>query len=344
MPPPACPAAAWRTSRSSAHHRWKSNGRPSGRPLSFPRLSRWRALGSSWCGTGSRARRSSGSSVGTTGARGCPTSGASRSGGCATGWRPPVSWRTRSALYSSLMPRAIETAEILAPALGGLEVRSRVRLLRGPPGRGRRAHLGGARRALPGGAGWDGNTKRAPGLGDVGRDGGAHRRRARVARGAAPGRDRGRRLPRRRGGALDAALPRARPRRRRHAGVDRARQLVAHRVALRAEPVREVDAAGAARPLQRPRPPRRARAPAPTRSSVTSCASPGGGIQRGSTSSLGSRGRMARSMALHTRVRAPEEQHRREARHEEAGDEDEHGPPLLDGEQERHEHRDEEQR
>ena len=57
-----------------------------------------------------------------------------------------------SALYSSMMPRAIETAEILAPALGGLEVRSRVRLLRGPPRRGRRAHLGRARRALPGGA------------------------------------------------------------------------------------------------------------------------------------------------------------------------------------------------
>ena len=57
-----------------------------------------------------------------------------------------------TALYSSLMPRAIETAEILAPALGGLEVRRGVRLLRGPPRRGRRAHLGGARRALPGGA------------------------------------------------------------------------------------------------------------------------------------------------------------------------------------------------
>ena len=54
-----------------------------------------------------------------------------------------------------------------------------------------------------------------------------------------PGRARRGRLPRRRGGALDAALPRPRPRRRRHPRVDRRRQLVAHRVPLRARtPIR----------------------------------------------------------------------------------------------------------
>lgn len=37
-------------------------------------------------------------------------------------------------LYSSLMPRAIETAEILAPALGGLEVRPECHFCEGHPG------------------------------------------------------------------------------------------------------------------------------------------------------------------------------------------------------------------
>ena len=54
-----------------------------------------------------------------------------------------------TALYSSVMPRAVETAEILAPALGRARGAVGVRLLRGPPGRGRRAHLGRARGALP---------------------------------------------------------------------------------------------------------------------------------------------------------------------------------------------------
>ena len=40
-----------------------------------------------------------------------------------------------SALYSSLMPRAIETAEILAPALGGLEVRRECDFCEGHPAR-----------------------------------------------------------------------------------------------------------------------------------------------------------------------------------------------------------------
>jgi probable phosphoglycerate mutase len=39
-----------------------------------------------------------------------------------------------SALYSSIMPRAIETAAILAPALGGLEVRSECDFCEGHPG------------------------------------------------------------------------------------------------------------------------------------------------------------------------------------------------------------------
>jgi broad specificity phosphatase PhoE len=39
-----------------------------------------------------------------------------------------------SALYASVMPRAVETAELLAPALGGLEVRSECHFCEGHPG------------------------------------------------------------------------------------------------------------------------------------------------------------------------------------------------------------------
>jgi broad specificity phosphatase PhoE len=41
---------------------------------------------------------------------------------------------TATALYSSVMPRAVETAAILAPALGGLEVRSECDFCEGHPG------------------------------------------------------------------------------------------------------------------------------------------------------------------------------------------------------------------
>lgn len=39
-----------------------------------------------------------------------------------------------SALYSSVMPRAVETAQIIAPALGGLEVRAECDFCEGHPG------------------------------------------------------------------------------------------------------------------------------------------------------------------------------------------------------------------
>lgn len=39
-----------------------------------------------------------------------------------------------TALYASVMPRAIETAQLLAPALGGLEVRSECHFCEGHPG------------------------------------------------------------------------------------------------------------------------------------------------------------------------------------------------------------------
>src|SRR6187455_1095856 len=37
-------------------------------------------------------------------------------------------------LYSSIMPRAVETAQIISPALGGLEVRSECDFCEGHPG------------------------------------------------------------------------------------------------------------------------------------------------------------------------------------------------------------------
>jgi broad specificity phosphatase PhoE len=68
-----------------------------------------------------------------------------------------------SALYSSLMPRAIETAEILAPALGGLEVRRECDFCEGHPGEADGLTWAELDQRYPVEPGWNGNTKRAPG-------------------------------------------------------------------------------------------------------------------------------------------------------------------------------------
>jgi len=67
------------------------------------------------------------------------------------------------ALYSSLMPRAIETAEILAPAVGRLEVRPECDFCEGHPGEADGLTWAELDERYPVESGWDGNTKRAPG-------------------------------------------------------------------------------------------------------------------------------------------------------------------------------------
>ena len=68
-----------------------------------------------------------------------------------------------SALYTSLMPRAIETAELLAPALGGLEVRQECDFCEGHPGEADGLTWDELATQFPVEPGWNGNTKRAPG-------------------------------------------------------------------------------------------------------------------------------------------------------------------------------------
>ena len=68
-----------------------------------------------------------------------------------------------SALYASLMPRAIETAEILAPALGGLEVRSECDFCEGHPGEADGLTWAELDERYPVESGWSGDTSRAPG-------------------------------------------------------------------------------------------------------------------------------------------------------------------------------------
>ena len=67
------------------------------------------------------------------------------------------------ALYSSVMPRAVETAEILAPALGHLDVRSECDFCEGHPGEADGLTLAELDECYPVETGWNGNTKRAPG-------------------------------------------------------------------------------------------------------------------------------------------------------------------------------------
>ena len=69
-----------------------------------------------------------------------------------------------TALLTSVLPRAIQTAEIIAPALGDLTRRAALRAVRDPPRRGRRARRG--RSSAPGTApkGWPRGTPTRPWL------------------------------------------------------------------------------------------------------------------------------------------------------------------------------------
>ena len=68
-----------------------------------------------------------------------------------------------SALYSSVMPRAIETAEILSPALGDLEVQRECDFCEGHPGEADGLTWTELAERYPVEPGWNGNTTRAPG-------------------------------------------------------------------------------------------------------------------------------------------------------------------------------------
>jgi probable phosphoglycerate mutase len=68
-----------------------------------------------------------------------------------------------SALYASIMPRAIETAELLAPALGGLEVRPECDFCEGHPGEADGLTWAELEERYPADASWSNDTRRAPG-------------------------------------------------------------------------------------------------------------------------------------------------------------------------------------
>ncbi|MEQ1787997.1 MAG: histidine phosphatase family protein [Acidimicrobiales bacterium] len=68
-----------------------------------------------------------------------------------------------TALYSSIMPRAIETAEILAPAVGGLEVRSECDFCEGHPGDADGITWAELAERYPSPDGWDPDHSPAPG-------------------------------------------------------------------------------------------------------------------------------------------------------------------------------------
>jgi probable phosphoglycerate mutase len=67
-----------------------------------------------------------------------------------------------TALYASVMPRAIETAEIIAPALGHLEVRSECHFCEGHPGEADGLSWAEVDERFPV-AEWGADTRRAPG-------------------------------------------------------------------------------------------------------------------------------------------------------------------------------------
>jgi len=67
------------------------------------------------------------------------------------------------ALYASIMPRAVETAEIVAPALGGLEVRTECDFCEGHPGEADGLTWAELDERFPVEPGWTYNTPRAPG-------------------------------------------------------------------------------------------------------------------------------------------------------------------------------------
>ena len=68
-----------------------------------------------------------------------------------------------SALYASVMPRAIETAELLAPALGGLEVRPECDFCEGHPGEADGLTWAELDERYPVDAAWSNDMRRAPG-------------------------------------------------------------------------------------------------------------------------------------------------------------------------------------
>lgn len=67
-----------------------------------------------------------------------------------------------TALYASVMPRAVETAQLLAPALGGLEVRSECHFCEGHPGEADGLSWAELDERHPA-QGWDADTRRVPG-------------------------------------------------------------------------------------------------------------------------------------------------------------------------------------
>lgn len=68
-----------------------------------------------------------------------------------------------SALYASVMPRAIETAEMLSPALGGLEVRPECHFCEGHPGDADGLSWQELDERFPAGSDWNAGSRRAPG-------------------------------------------------------------------------------------------------------------------------------------------------------------------------------------
>jgi 2,3-bisphosphoglycerate-dependent phosphoglycerate mutase len=68
-----------------------------------------------------------------------------------------------SVLYSSVMPRAVETAEIIATALRGLEVRSECAFCEGHPGEADGLTWQEFDERFPPGSSWDADSRRAPG-------------------------------------------------------------------------------------------------------------------------------------------------------------------------------------
>jgi broad specificity phosphatase PhoE len=67
-----------------------------------------------------------------------------------------------TALYASVMPRAVETAQLLAPALGGLEVRPECHFCEGHPGQADGLSWAELDERYPS-EGWGADTRRAPG-------------------------------------------------------------------------------------------------------------------------------------------------------------------------------------
>lgn len=68
-----------------------------------------------------------------------------------------------AALYSSVMPRAIETAQIISSAVGGLEVRQECDFCEGHPGEADGLTWAEVNERYPMKNGWNGGVSRAPG-------------------------------------------------------------------------------------------------------------------------------------------------------------------------------------